>query len=295
MVSLLLLALSMGPADDKPKPRPAAILLVVKGRAEIRPMDGTPRVAEVGDLIYSDEVLVVPPDGSATVSILGVGASEAIRPGAEAKVGPAGCSPPGSVLSRKDQPRAVAATMKNLRPAPGDGRKAGVGFRSGPESPPALTPILGATVASDRPGFAWPADDKATTYRFRLSTGAGREVWKAESKEPRLDFPADKGPLTAGYVYRWEVTDQDYHEVASGEFSVPTASERGQLDELKALVASGDAADRYSASVAYRRLAAFAEALAVLESLVKDEPGVEAYRRELAELQRRAGREDSTK
>jgi hypothetical protein len=289
MLNVLLLTLLIGSPQDRPKPRPAAMLLELKGKAEIRPVEGTPRAAEVGDLLYPDEVLAVPADGSATVSILGAGARETIRPGTEVKLSPEGCTPPGSILARKEQPRAIASTMRNLKPSPGDGRRAGVGFRSGPEVPQAITPIFGATVTSDRPGFAWPAAEKATTYRVRLLTGAGREAWRVEAREARLDFPAEKEPLKDGYVYRWEVTDPDYRKVASGEFSVATASERAQLGELKALAASGDAADRYSAALAYRRLAAFAEAIAVLESLVKDRPGVEAHHRDLAELRRSAG------
>jgi hypothetical protein len=289
MLSLLLLTVLVAPPDEKPKARPAVMLLDLKGKAEIRPVEGNPRAAEVGDLLYPDEVLAVPADASATVAILGAGARETIRPGTEAKIGPKGCTPPASVLARKEQPRAVASTMRGLKPSADDGRKAGVGFRSKSEDAGAITPIHGATVTSDRPALSWPAAEKVTIYRVRMISGAGRELWRAETKEPRLDFPGDKPPLQEGYPFRWEVTDQDYRKVAAGEFSVATASERTQIDELKALTASGDAADRYSAALAYRRLAAFAEAIAVLEGLNRDVPDEHEYRRMLEDLRRTAG------
>jgi hypothetical protein len=92
-------------------------------------------------------------DGSAGLAILGSGTRETIKPGTEATIGAKGCSPPGSVEARKEQPKAVATTMQGLRPALGDGGKAGVGFRGGPDQPRAITPIFGATVATDRPAL----------------------------------------------------------------------------------------------------------------------------------------------
>jgi predicted Zn-dependent protease len=86
------------------------------------------------------------------------------------------------------------------------------------------------------------------------------------------------------------VTDQDYRQVAEGEFTLATESERRQLDELKALAASGDRADRLSAALAYRRLAAFAEAIAAYEGLAREVPDEPAFRQALADLYRIAGR-----
>jgi hypothetical protein len=288
---MILATLALSP-DDPPKPRtgPAAMVLDLKGKVAIRPTEGPTKVAELGDLLYPGERLAVPADGSATLSILGVGARETIKPGSETTVGPKGCSPPESIVARKEQPKAVASTMKNLRAAPGDGRKAGVGFRGGPDKPQAITPIFGATVTSDRPGLAWPPAEKAVTYRVKLLSGADRELWKVESKEPSIAFPEDKEPLHPGYVYHWEVTDQDFRKVASGKFTMATASEREQLGELKALVESGDQSDRYSAALGYWKLWAYAEAIATFEKLASESPGNPAYRSSLAALYRIAGR-----
>ncbi len=291
LIAVILASLALSPDDaPKPKPRPAAMVLDLSGKVEIHPVGGSTKSAELGDLLYPGERLAVPGDGSATIAILGAGAQEAIKPGTEATVGTKGCTPPEAVASRKEQPRAVATTMKGLRPASGDARKAGVGFRSGPDQPRAITPIFGATIAVDRPALVWPPAAKAETYRVKLLSGAGRELWKAETKEPRVDFPKSKEPLQPGFVYRWEVTDGDFRKVASGEFTAATESERTQLDELKALAALGDPADRRAAALAYRRLAAYAEAIAVYEGLVRESHKQPADLKALSDLDRIAGR-----
>ena len=81
MLSLILLAVLTDSPDDAPKPklRPAAMILDLKGKVEIRPIEGKPRAAEIGDLLYPSEHLTVPAEGSATIAILGSGAREAIK------------------------------------------------------------------------------------------------------------------------------------------------------------------------------------------------------------------------
>jgi hypothetical protein len=232
----LLVALALSPDDaPKPNPNPASMVLDLKGKVEIRPTEGPTKVAEPCDLLYPGERLAVPADGSATLSILGVGARETIKSSTETTVSPKGCSPSESIENREEQLEAVASTRKNLRPAPGDGRKAGVGFHDDPDKPEATTPIFDAIVTSDRPGLAWPPAEKTETNRVKLLSGTNRELWKVESKAPSVVFSESKEPLHTGNVYFWEVTDQDFRKVASGKFTVATASEREQLGELNAL------------------------------------------------------------
>jgi hypothetical protein len=260
------------------------------GVVEIRPPDVAPVRARVGDLVYPGERLSVPENSSVVLAILRVGTREEVKPVREATVTPEGCAPPDAVARRKEHTKPIAATLKGLRAVSDDSRKAGVGFRSGPEEPPAITPIFGATLANDRPAFTWPPVEGATTYRIKLLSGAGRELWRAETKEARSAFPEGKEPLQRGYVFRWEVTDQDFRPLASGEFSVATDSELKQLDELKALADSGDRADLLATALAYRRLGAYAEAIAIYERLAKQSPDETAYREALSELYRLAGR-----
>jgi hypothetical protein len=291
MMITLATALSLS-LSAPPRPRPAAMVLDLAGRVEIKTSEGKAQEARVGDLLYPGERLSVPAGGSATVAVLREGAQERLRPGAEATVGAGGCTPPEAVAERKGQRPAVARTMRGLRPAPGDGRKAGSSFRGdAAERPQATTPVYGATVAADKPDLAWPAADGVKSYRVRLvAEGSGREVWRAEANEPRLSYPEGKPALDRGTVYRWIVTGPDYGEVASGSFAVATEGELRQLDELKALTAGEDRADLLAAALSYRRLGCYVEAIAAYERLAKLAPEEPAYREALGQLYRVAGR-----
>jgi hypothetical protein len=293
MLNSMLIVMLVGPAQapERPRVRPAAMVLDLKGGVEIRPADGPPKAAALGDLLYPGESLAVPADGAATVAILGAGLQQALKPGSAATIGPKGCSPPEAVAATKAQKPAVARTMRNVRPATPEGRTAGVVSRHGAEAEPlAILPIDDSTVAADRPGLSWPAARGATSYRVKLRSGAGRELWKLETKGPHADFPADKPPLERGHVFRWEVTDQDFRPVAAGEFTVATDSERQQLEELKALTDSPDRADRLAVALAYRRLGAYAEAITAFERLAQESPAEPILGRALDELRRQAGR-----
>jgi hypothetical protein len=295
VTALSIVTVSQGQVQAKPSP--AAVVLDLKGKVEVRAAGKAPSALEVGDLLYSGETVTVPADGAAIVAVLRTGTREDVKPGAEATVGPQGLTPTSAVARRKEPPQAVAATMRGLRPAAGGGRKAGVSFRgraatSGSKTQ-AVTPIPDSTVVSDRPALAWPPSNRATTYRVKLFSSAGRELWRAETTDPSVAFPVDKEPLRRDNVYRWEVTDQDFRTVAAAEFSVANDSELKQLDELKPLAAGTDRADRLAAALAYRRLGAYAEAIAVLEGLVKESPDGAAYRDTLADLYWKAGRPEN--
>jgi hypothetical protein len=180
--------------------------------------------------------------------------------------------------------------MKGVRPAPGDGRKAAMSLRSIGDEPLAITPIQGATVATDRPGFAWPTTKGSKGYRVKLLSGDGREFWQAEATGPKLDYPEGREALKRGYLYRWEVTDQDSRPVAAGQFLVATESELKQMEELRLLAAGDDRADLLAVALSYRWLGCYAEAIAAYERLAVLAPGEPLYWKELAELYRRAGR-----
>lgn len=298
MLSAMIIVAMAGQAPSEtardtsgPRARPAAMLMDVNGKVQVKSADGGPRAVALGNLLYPGETLIVPDDVAATVAILGLGVQETIKPGSSATIGAKGCAPPEAVLASRAQKPAVARTMKNVRPAGADGRKAGVVTRNAAEkAPPAVTPIDGSNETSDRPAIAWPAVKEARTYRVKLLSGGGSEPWRAETTEPHLDFPPGRPALHRGYVFRWEVTDQDFRPVAAGEFTVATESELKQLDELKGLDESGDRADRLAAALAYRRPAAYAEAIVAFERLARDLPGEPMIHQALEELHRQAGR-----
>jgi hypothetical protein len=301
MTSLLIATSLLVVAPQRAKP--VALLLDAQGAVEVRSAGGTQRV-RTGDLLFPGDRLAVPRDGAATLAILGVGVREQIKPGAEATIGPEGCTPPGAVAWRKPQAPPVAKAMKGVKPVSTDGRRAGIGLRAGPGDAPAIMPIFGALVATDRPELAWPPRKAAKSYRVRLFSPEREELWRADTTDTRLPYPESRRPLEPDNEYRWEVVARIDRRVAEGEsievyasvvvgrFTVATRFERAAIEELKALAAGRDRADRLEAALGLARMDAFAEAIAVYESLVAQAPEEPYYRQELAELRRRAGHAD---
>ena len=95
---------------DPPRPRPAAMVLDLKGSVQLRSVGGEARPAKVCELLYAGERLAIPADGAATVAILGLGAQERLAPGSEATVGPQGCTP--ATAGRRRWPSAPAARSR---------------------------------------------------------------------------------------------------------------------------------------------------------------------------------------
>src|SRR5262249_56715512 len=69
---------------DPPRPRPAAMVLDLKGSVQLRSVGGEARPAKVCDLLYAGDRLAIPADGAATVAILGLGAQERLASESEA-------------------------------------------------------------------------------------------------------------------------------------------------------------------------------------------------------------------
>jgi hypothetical protein len=276
------------------------MVLDLKGKVDIRPAksqgDGSSQSAHPGSLLYPGERLVVPVDGSVTVAVLGLGVRQCLKPGSEATVGPAGCTPPESVLERIPQKIAVTSTLKRIRPAPNDSRNAGLLVRGAdsdlPDPAPAVTPMFGATVSSDRPSLAWQPINSTKRYRIRLKSAAGRELWHADTDLPRMTYPKDEEALKPGYVYDWEVADTEGRTLARSRLSVALEIQRPRFEELKVLAEGDDRAGVFEAALGYAHLHAWDEALATYEHLVKLAPDEPAHRRALAELLHHAGRPD---
>lgn len=296
MIHVLATMMSLVLADPPPpSAKPSAMVMDLKGRVEVKSAGAGARTAKVGDLLRLGDRLIVPADGGATLAFLGIGARERLKAGSEATVGPEGCAPASAVAERRKHRPAVSRTMRGVRPASGDIAHAaavGRGADGDGEPPPAIEPIQGATVADDRPAFAWPAAKGAKGYRVRLlAEGSGRLIWQAETTGPKLAYPEGASALGRGYVYRWVVTDTDSRPVVAGRFVSADDSERRQLEELKPLADSDDRADLLAAALSYRRLKCDARAIAAFERLAKMAPKEPFYRNELADLYRRAGRD----
>ena len=229
----------------------------------------------------------MPAGGSATLSILGAGARETIKPGHRGDGRPEGLL--AARIRRGPQGAAQGRGLDDEEPPPRPRRRPQGGRRlplAAPRSPRPSRRSSGSTVAADRPALAWPPAERAETYRVKLLSGAGRELWRVEAKEPRVAFPAGKEPLQPGYVYRWEVTDQDFRTVAAGEFTVATAVGAGAARRAEGAGRVGRPGRPLSAALAYRRLAAYAEAIAAFERLAREVPDEPYYRKALADLEK---------
>ena len=187
----------------------------------------------------------------------------------------------------------MAAAVKSLPIATGDTRDAVGHFRGDaedlPHPPPSVTPIFGATVASDRPALAWRATKEAGSYRVRLIAGTGRELWQAAAEGQRLAYPEGEPSLLWGYLYRWEVSEGAGRVLVRSEFTVATRSEAERMERVLPLARGSDAADLLGAALVYARLRAWDEALAAFERLDRLRPSEPAVRDALDGLHRRAG------
>ena len=299
MMSSWLIVASLLLAPPQPA-KPAAMLVDARGVVEVRSA-GDARRVRIGDLLFPGDRLAVPRDGAATLAFLDIGVREEIRAGAEATIGEKGCTPPGGVARREPQAAPVAKAMKDVRPISTDGRKAGTSLRAGTGAAPAIMPISGALIATDRPELAWPPREAASSYCIRLFSPGGRELWRADTTGTRLPYPEGRRPLEPDNEYRWDVvaridrrvaegeSTEVYAEVVRGKFTVATRSERAAIEELKAIAAGRDRADRLGAAIGLARMDAVAEAIAAYESLVAQAPEEPYYRQELAGLRGRAG------
>jgi hypothetical protein len=259
-VSAIVLSIAI-PAQATPRrkprpqtPRPVAMVLVVKGTVQVTPPGEKARKVAVEDLLYADDTIAVPADGSATIAILGGDLRQSLKGGATAKLGPKGCDASPMVESRA-LPRAVAGMLKGVQPAVGNARKAGVAARGhAPAQPsPPLAPIYDATVDSLRPELAWRAQKGVTSYRVTLTSAAGEVFWRAETTEPKLPPSDDRPALTRGHVYDWKVTDPGGRELTSGHFAVADEGESKKLAALKPLASSEDPADLFTVALALKQ------------------------------------------
>jgi hypothetical protein len=280
-----------------PEPKPAAMVLAVRGAVEVRPVRGAPHPAAPKDLLYAADRLKVPAEGEVTLIYLGEGSRERVKPGAEVMIGAAGGAPAGSVERLKPVPPAVSDALRVVRPVAGGGRIAAASFRSdagGAERRPGLTPIDGASVLTDRPALAWPPPPPPApgveAYRVALRIGgSNRLLWSATTPEPRLAYPDDQRPLRRGRSYSWTVSDPKGATIAEGHFSVVTEEEFQSLAEVGTMARSTDPGDLLLAAMAFEAHGVCDAALAAYERLIAQSPDEPTFRAARDELRARAG------
>jgi hypothetical protein len=277
-----------------PEP-PVALILSTRGEILIRkPTESTPRKAAPRDFLWRGDRLTIPADGQAVLVFPEPGVREEVKGGAEITTDAKGVRPATAVVSRVSLPPSVVDGLRDLRPPP-DGSRAGVVvFRSAgrARAAPAVAPIVGSLVASDRPEFAWTKADRVSSYWVRLSVdGSDRELWRVEATTNRLPFPKDQPALKRGRSYVWTVTDPDRRQIVAGRFNVADDDEVRLLDEAVALAKkSDDASNVLAAQLVLEALGAIDRAIPVGERLSRLAPKEPSHLDSLADLYTRAGR-----
>jgi hypothetical protein len=302
MLALLLEAALLLPAAE-PAP-PVAMVLTTKRAVTLERGGDKPRHVGAMDLLGPGDRVRVPDGGEALLVFLGDGHRERLRKKGDVTVNETGCAPAGAV-ERLEGPRLPADSLRGLREMAVSGRGAvGVPRGEAAPTPQVVTPMFGATVLSDRPSLSWPAASGATGYRVELLSGAEgqdeRVLWKAETKEPRLDYAAKEKPLRPGLKYRWRVAallgdEKEERVVDNSKFLVATKREMEALAKVRPLASSKDPDDLVLAAATYEAYGAYGEALALYEKLAARFPDEANFQAALANYNERAGRPDGAK
>ncbi len=295
MVAGILTALLVLPAAPDKK---IAMVLVVKGTATVQIADSHPRPARVMDLLAEGDRVSVS-DGEAVLIFIEDNHRERIKAKARVTVTAGGCTPPEAVerlkaigkrVAYRDVPRLSAVS-------PSGGvvlRDPGIPFPA-----PAVTPLFGTTVLSDRPAFSWQPIPGARAYRVRLvcvrpDAREGETVWSADTKEARLPYPEKEKSLSPGKTYTWYVSappgGPDEEVLCKSRLTVATAAEVAELAKLGPLAAGEEPADLLLAGLIYLGYGACDEALAAFERLARLRPEEGRFQAALGYFYARAGR-----
>jgi hypothetical protein len=300
MIASLALFGSLLLADPEPLP-PVAVVLSTKGTITLE-RGSIKRPLRARDLLRPND-LVMAGDGEAVLAFLGDFHCERVKPDRKATVGPKGCAPDSTVEKVEGVPL-NRAQMEGVRGLARSERGAYVEWRgNSPDTSPAVAPIPGSTVLTDKPDFTWPAVEQADGYEVEIRSGDDRRsVWKATAKDNRCAYPkgADFAPLKYGVKYVWRVTARKNGQtmpepIAVSQFTVLTPEEIESLASLGQLKAAKDKTHWLLAALTYEAFGAYGEALPLYEKLAENAPREVNYQIALAAYYERAGRADKAK
>ncbi len=299
MVSLLLSLSLMLPAQAD-NPEPVAMVLTTQGAPLLERGSDTRRLGAM-DLLQPGDKLRVPAGGSVKLVFLADDHKETLKPGTQVSLGVKGCTPADAV-EREEETRLPPESRQNLRELRLSAR-GGVGVPrslNGKPPQPAVTPLIGAAVLSDRPTLTWTAREGADGYLVQLLSGADekepRVHWQERTRETRLAYPTSQPPLTPGSLYRWKVYalkgDEKGEPFVASKFAVVTQRELPVLTGLQPLLKSNRPEDLLYAAVVYEGHHVYDEAFKLYERLAELSPHEPRFQQVLADYYDRAGRPD---
>jgi hypothetical protein len=271
-------------ADDAPKKpqsaRPTAIVIKVKGMVTAKGRDGQ-RPVGPGEYFLPGETVAAAADAEAMLVFLVPNERRRLRAGASATLTRDGCEPAHAVepagptkLSRKNLTKVREVEVR-------EGGGVGVLRGGEPTTEARTTPLFGTFILTTRPTFTWPPVARAEAYGVELKDGAGR-VWKVDTREARLDYPAKEKPLQLGQKYLWSVNarlsgGEEKIVVDESNFKLVLKGESEALVPVRKLAESDDAEDLLLAAAAYEGYGVLDEALRVFEKLAQVQRGVACY------------------
>jgi hypothetical protein len=260
LIALLESPSTSGPFFGQVRARPVAIVLETTGKPTLLVTMKSEPLRSLKLLRPGDEVKAGAGDG-VLILFVADGHMEKLSPASSILVQEKGGKATGIVEwvpSRLD-----ARNLDALRKRVNAEKLGGTIARSGDAPKPAIAPINGAVVATDRPTLRWPAVKDAASYRVELlvdTGGADAElVWRRPSSEPILEYPADAKPLARTIVYRWRVTavqpnKSEKTAIADVHFVVGTEAMETQAAELRKLAAGKQPADLVLAAAGFESL-----------------------------------------
>jgi hypothetical protein len=278
------------------RPPPVAVIVEVHGQASRSDGKASRRVRRL-DLLRPGDKVSAGPKGSVTVFFAADGHLEKFGPEATMTVTRTGGKATGGV--ERLPPTLSGANLEALRAMIRSGKIGGGTFRGNEPPRPAVAPVDGTIVVTDRPVLRWPAVAGATGYRVVLlsgTTGANeKEIQNQETKGTEWAYPADAPPLVRFRTYRWWVAaktsdGREKRIIKESRFTVGSAEMEKQATALAELAKKETPVDLLVAILGFESLRLLDELYPLYTKLAKQIEDDANLWAKVAEYAARAGR-----
>lgn len=275
--------------------KPIGRFLEVKGDVRVLDVSGKPRPAEVFGSVYADESLGLSADASVVISFRS-GACERISEVATATLKESGVEPITAAKPLKLPPKAKKLIGESLVELDKNTGGVTVTRSAVPVRPPTIdvSPIVGSTVLTSKPMFAWPVRKDAKSYELILKGARGdKRLWGTDTKANRAEYSGSE-KLKEDKEYRWEVfvtlAEGKVEPLCNGSFRIGTTETREAAAGLVELADDSEPPLVALAAIRLEELGLFAEAIQQYERLIKLAPRRAEFPAALSELYDKAGR-----
>lgn len=235
-------------------------------------------------LLFPGDQLIIDKGGRAKLLIFTDKHLE-VATAASVRLGKAGCEPRDHVQTILLPQLRGSEAIDALKSSSG---RSAAGFLRGDLPLERAMPVLPSrqtVVVTDRPTFKWSPKTGASSYEFLLlRDGSPRVVWRQSTNKPEFEYPKNVPPLQRPASYRWSISWTDAggkpHKFES-KFSLATAEEAKELQQVAEWDSSHDAAKLLLAAIMYKTYGVNDKAVGALGELTKivpDDPMVwESY------------------